>query len=174
MCRRGEFVICLLTDQIPVIRRVPWYRDPVHQPVALALSPAGSFLLVLSQSCHLYTVPALTLLDPAYKTDMALSSTDVTIVPYPFKKDGYSDTFCKLKELSGKKPEKIGSALVWYQTLEDCQQIGIIGTDNGELILVDLLQGVKIASVSVRGTVLNMTVCHDNSLESVFLLVSWK
>jgi hypothetical protein len=51
--------------------------------------------------------------------------------------------------------------------------VAIMGTDSGDLIFVSLTTGLQVGITFVRATVSVLHICQDNSLDSVFLLVSW-
>jgi hypothetical protein len=51
--------------------------------------------------------------------------------------------------------------------------VAIMGTDCGDIIFVSLTTGLQIGITFVRATISLLHICQDNSLDSVFLLVSW-
>jgi len=50
--------------------------------------------------------------------------------------------------------------------------VAIMGTDCGDIIFVSLTTGLQIGITFVRATISLLHICQDNSLDSVFLLVS--
>jgi hypothetical protein len=51
--------------------------------------------------------------------------------------------------------------------------VAIMGTDCGDLIFVSLTTGLQVGITFVRANISLLHICQDNSLDSVFLLVSW-
>jgi hypothetical protein len=47
-----------------------------------------------------------------------------------------------------------------------------MGTDCGDIIFVSLTTGLQVGITFVQATVAMLHICQDNSLDSVFLLVS--
>lgn len=221
--RNGDFVYYYLTEEYPIVKQVPWFAGFSHTPVSMSFNPSGTFLLVLSQSCHLYIVPALSLLDSKVKSDQIFDISDITIYTYPFptklpkqskskskspssslnlksslsrqssssstssnenlrRKSSSSssnavesksiENIAKLKDIAGQKLEFVPSAVVWWQCIQDCQHVAIIGTKSGVIIFVDLNSGVKIGETNVKGEIKGLSICQDDSLVNVFLLVS--
>jgi myo-inositol-hexaphosphate 3-phosphohydrolase len=51
--------------------------------------------------------------------------------------------------------------------------VAIMGTDCGDIIFVSLTTGLQVGITFVQDAITMLHICQDNSLDSVFLLVSW-
>ncbi|KAH0535397.1 uncharacterized protein LOC123267719 [Cotesia glomerata] len=140
-----------------VIKRIPWYRAPNRAIAALCFDPTGSWLLIATVDGSLYIIPALALLDDEHTIDHKWSIEDATQLPIA-DHQSYS------------KP----SALTWWQGVTQYSHIGIIGTEEGEIIFVNLETGQWIDSTRVNGSISSFCICKDNHLEIVSLLVTSK
>jgi len=79
-----------------------------------------------------------------------------------------------LKEVGDSREDQSKSqatAVTWYQTLEECQQIAIVGFKKGDVMFIDLATGIKLCTVYVVGEITDLKVCIDNGLDSIFLVV---
>ncbi|KAL9959343.1 hypothetical protein ACROYT_G032657 [Oculina patagonica] len=63
------------------------------------------------------------------------------------------------------------SGLVWWHTVDDLH-IGIIGTELGELLFVDLKQKIIVASVDVKESIMSMELMQDKQHETTALLIN--
>ncbi|KAK6640099.1 hypothetical protein RUM43_008376 [Polyplax serrata] len=84
----GDFIYHNANIKNPRIKQIPWFKDPAHSPVAITFSPCGSFLLVLSISCHLYILPLASVYESNSQSDSLFNVTDLTIHVYPFSSGG--------------------------------------------------------------------------------------
>ncbi|XP_057334647.1 uncharacterized protein LOC130673595 [Microplitis mediator] len=142
----------------PVVKRIPWYRAPNRGIAALCFDPTGSWLLTATVDGSLYIIPVVALLDDRQTIDHKWSVNDATQLSIADHQSSYS------------KP----SALTWWQGVTQCSHIGIVGTEEGEIIFINLENGQWIDSARVNGSIASLYICQDNNLEIVSLLVTSK
>ena len=63
------------------------------------------------------------------------------------------------------------TCVYWWET-SDFIQMGIIGTDLGHVLLVNLVTGSLMSTCMIKGSVKNMEIMVDSALDSVHLLVT--
>ncbi|XP_011299545.1 uncharacterized protein ca [Fopius arisanus] len=143
---------------LPVIKRIPWYRAPNRAISALCFDPTGSWLLAASTDGSLHILPALALVDDTQVVDHKWSTKDVTPISVIDLQSSYS------------RP----TALTWWQGVTQSSHIGVIGTEDGEVVFINLENGQWIGSTRVRGSISSLDICQDNSLEIVSLLITNK
>ncbi|XP_015122188.1 uncharacterized protein LOC107044705 [Diachasma alloeum] len=156
--RRTDVGIYYHSDihQLPVIKRIPWYRAPSRGISALCFDPTGTWLLAASADGSLHILPALALVDDSQVVDHKWSTKDVTPIPIIDLQSSYS------------RP----TALTWWQGVTQSSHIGVVGTEDGEVIFVNLENGQWIGSTRVRGSISSLDICQDNNLEIVSLLIT--
>lgn len=64
------------------------------------------------------------------------------------------------------------TALAWWKGSSFAAQIGIIGTEQGEIIFINLESGLKIGSTKIEGCVTNLGIYQDKQLDTVTLLIT--
>ncbi|XP_046742534.1 uncharacterized protein LOC124409162 [Diprion similis] len=141
---------------LPIVKRIPWFQGSYKRISALCFDPSGSWLLTASIDGSLYIVPALALVDENVSLDHRWATNDITSFSSLNTQSSYS------------RP----SALVWWQRVVDCSHVGIIGTEHGEIVLVNLESGCQVGLTNVKGNVTNLHICQDSSLDVVSLLVT--
>jgi hypothetical protein len=99
--------------------------------------------------------------------DQTWSTTDLTYIPSPLLHANPSNSGDT--NILRSHP----TSIVWWQSLLECQHVAIMGTDCGDIIFVSLTTGLQVGITFVRATISLLHICQDNSLDSVFLLVSW-
>lgn len=140
----------------PIVKRIPWFQGSHKRISALCFDPSGSWLLTASIDGSLYIVPALALVDENSSIDHRWATNDIT-------------SFSSLNTQSSyARP----SALVWWQGVVESSHVGIIGTEHGEIVLVNLESGRQVGLTNVKGNVSSLHICQDNSLDVVSLLIT--
>jgi hypothetical protein len=114
----------------------------------------------------IFIIPALSLVDPNAVLDHRWSSTDLTSFPSPLLHANPSNS--GITNIQRSHP----TSVVWWQSLLECHHVAIMGTDCGDIIFVSLTTGLQVGITFVQATVEMLHICQDNSLDSVFLLVS--
>ncbi|XP_021913956.1 uncharacterized protein LOC110827029 isoform X3 [Zootermopsis nevadensis] len=166
----GDIVFYYLsgeTDQLPVMRQVPWFVDSSKRITALCFDPSGSWLLITGDDGSIFIVPALALVDPNAVLDRRWSTTDVTSFPSPLSHHNPSSNSCSTNIQCSH-----ATSVVWWQSLLECHHVAIMGTDSGDLIFVSLTTGLQVGITFVRASVSVLHICQDNNLDSVFLLIT--
>lgn len=104
-------------------------------------------------------------MDPDIVTDLRFKTNDFTTIPSPLNninKPNLTETH------HASKP----TAIVWWQNLIYSYTIGILSTDKGEIIFVNLITGCQVGFTNVKEPIVEMSLCQDNNSDNTFLLVS--
>ena len=65
------------------------------------------------------------------------------------------------------------SALTWWQGVTVAMNIAIIGTEQGEIVFVNLESGRRVNTTHITGYISSLQICHDNELyTTVSLLIT--
>lgn len=155
----------------PVVKRVPWLTDSSKVIQAICFDPTATWLLVVCKFHNnhktidhsitfltaidgsLYIIPALSLTDKKQRIDCKWSLNDLTHFPK------HSQT-----------PDSKPTCIVWWQTL-DCNQNALVGYESGAIALVSLTDGRCLGCCAISEAVTRLSLCQDNTLDSVSLLV---
>ncbi|XP_076673695.1 RCC1 and BTB domain containing protein claret [Andrena cerasifolii] len=140
----------------PISKRIPWFQGSHKQISALCFHPVGSWLLSASIDGSVYIIPALCLVDDNCEVDRRWTSDDITSFPSISSQSSHS------------KP----TAIVWWQDTVTPAEIGIVGTEYGEIIFVNLKNGHQTNVAHINGTIASLHICRDQSNDSVSLLIT--
>jgi hypothetical protein len=170
-----EVVLHYTYGELPsVIKRIPWLTDSNKLIQAICFDPTATWLLVVCESTcttpknqanpfiftaidgSLYIIPALSLADKKQKIDCKWSLNDLTHFPK------HSQT-----------PDSKPTCVVWWQTL-DSNQNALVGYESGAIALVSLTDGRCLGCCAISEAVTRLSLCQDNTLDSVSLLVLFK
>jgi WD40 repeat protein len=152
-----EVVLHYTYGELPsVIKRIPWLTDSNKLIQAICFDPTATWLLVVSIDGSLYIIPALSLADKKQKIDCKWSLNDLTHFPK------HSQT-----------PDSKPTCVVWWQTL-DSNQNALVGYESGAIALVSLTDGRCLGCCAISEAVTRLSLCQDNTLDSVSLLVLFK
>ncbi|XP_076055438.1 RCC1 and BTB domain containing protein claret isoform X3 [Oratosquilla oratoria] len=149
----GDIIIFDYREGESTTRKIPWTSDDNHKPVALAFSPTAEWLLVASEDGTLFVIPLGGYLDPNVAPDHRFKTDDVLVLP---------------PNGSRARP----TALVWWQTLVGDTSLAIIGTELGELSFVEISTGKEVGGTYITVPVTELFICRDNSLDTVYLLIT--
>ncbi|XP_069977308.1 uncharacterized protein ca isoform X2 [Penaeus vannamei] len=152
-CSDGDIIIFDHREGESTTRRIPWTTDAHRKPVALAFSPNAEWLLVASEDGTLFVVPLGSRLDPGAVQDHRFKTDDVLVLP---------------PNGSRARP----SSLVWWQTMVGDASLAIIGTELGELSFIELSTGKEVGGTYITVPVTELDLCRDNSLDTVYLLIT--
>ncbi|KAK3101004.1 hypothetical protein FSP39_000154 [Pinctada imbricata] len=133
-----------------IVQQVPWPQDRVIS--TLCIDPTVTWLLVITEECSLFIVPARSVLDPDAKVNQLWRVDDVTITKV-------------------RKPKGAPSVSLWWHTLDD-QQVAIIGTKSGELIFVDLIKRGIVHELQLESSIVNLELVEDDHQMTNHLLVT--
>ncbi|XP_014210897.1 uncharacterized protein LOC106641130 [Copidosoma floridanum] len=140
----------------PVIKRVPWFQSVRKKIACLCFDPQGCWLLVASVDGSLFIVPARTLVDDYHPQDQKWTTQDIT----------------SFSSLNAQNNYARPSALAWWQGATLPCNVGILGTDQGEIIFVNLETGQKVGATKIEGRVASFFICQDTELDTVTLLIT--
>lgn len=62
--------------------------------------------------------------------------------------------------------------MIWWQGSTFAAQIGIVGTEQGEIIFINLETGQQIGITKIEGRVKGFSICQDTELDTVTLLIT--
>ncbi|XP_076231996.1 RCC1 and BTB domain containing protein claret [Calliopsis andreniformis] len=140
----------------PVIKRIPWFQGSHKQITALCFHSVGSWLLSTSIDGSIYIIPALCLVDEHCEIDRRWTSDDITSFPSISSQTSHS------------KP----TSIVWWQDTVTPAEIGIIGTECGEIIFINLETGHQATVTHINGNIVSLHICRDQGTDSVSLLIT--
>ncbi|XP_076160766.1 RCC1 and BTB domain containing protein claret isoform X2 [Ptiloglossa arizonensis] len=140
----------------PIIKRIPWFQGSHKQISALCFHSVGSWLLASSVDGSVYIIPALCLVDENCDIDQRWTSDDITSFPSISLQSSHS------------KP----TAIVWWQDSATSAEVGIIGTEYGEIIFINLESGHQTIVAHVNGNIASLHICCNESNDSVSLLIT--
>ncbi|XP_071855799.1 RCC1 and BTB domain containing protein claret [Bombus fervidus] len=139
-----------------VIKRIPWFQGSHKQIAALCFHSMGSWLLTTSVDGSVYIIPALYFVDENCEKDKRWTSDDITSFPSISSQSSHS------------KP----TAIVWWQSTVIPAEIGIIGTEYGEIIFINLETGHQTNVTQIKGNIASLHICRDQSNDIVSLLIT--
>ncbi|KAK0092550.1 hypothetical protein PV326_001178 [Microctonus aethiopoides] len=146
------------TNHWPIIKRIPWYQTQNRNISALCFDPTGSWLLIATIERSIYIVPILGIVNHHHVSDHKWLINDLTPISTINQQSSYS------------RP----SAVIWWQGITQNSHVGIIGTEEGEIIFINLQNGQWIHSTSVCDSIAKFDIYQENDLETVSLLITTK
>ncbi|XP_052121227.1 uncharacterized protein LOC113205965 [Frankliniella occidentalis] len=150
--QNGDLILYYINGEAPaVLRRVPWFLEREKRITSLAFHPAGSWLLITGWDGFLHIVPALSLVDPKSVCDQSWNPLDLTSFP----------------AVTTSPP----TCCVWWQSTALGHQMGLVGTESGDIALINLNTGQRLGTRKISGSLSMLHVCHDNS-DSAYLLMT--
>ncbi|KAK3924364.1 Ultraviolet-B receptor UVR8 [Frankliniella fusca] len=150
--QNGDLILYYINGEAPaVLRRVPWFLEREKRITSLAFHPAGSWLLITGWDGFLHIVPALSLVDPKSVSDQSWNPLDLTSFP----------------AVTTSPP----TCCVWWQSTALGHQMGLVGTELGDIALINLNTGQRVGTRKISGSLSMLHVCHDNS-DSAYLLMT--
>ncbi|XP_062616739.1 uncharacterized protein LOC134278436 [Saccostrea cucullata] len=140
------------SGKVPAYRQLVW---PQEKPICtMCFDPTVCWLLVVTEDATLFIIPARSILDKSARVNQIWSLDDVTIT--------------KVKKTKG-----LPSVVTWWHTLDD-QQIAIIGTRSGEIVIVDLVKRCIVNELEVDASIANFDLIQDDNQMSTYLLITGK
>lgn len=150
--QNGDLILYYTNGDSPaVLRRVPWFLEREKRITSLAFHPAGSWLLVTGWDGFLHIVPTLSLVDPKSVSDQSWNPLDLTSFP----------------SVTTSPP----TCCVWWQSTALGHQMGLVGTESGDITLINLNTGQRLGTRKISGSLSMLHICHDNS-DSAYLLMT--
>ncbi|XP_076756092.1 RCC1 and BTB domain containing protein claret isoform X2 [Xylocopa sonorina] len=140
----------------PIIKRIPWFQGSHKQISALCFHFMGTWLLSTSADGSVYIIPALCFVDENSEKDRRWTSDDITSFP----------------SISSQQSHSKPTAIVWWQSTVIPAEIGIIGTEYGEIIFINLESGHQTNVTQIKGNIASLHICRDQSNDVVSLLIT--
>ena len=144
------------------LQRLEWFSHESLRAKHLSFNPLGDYCLVVCENFDLYVICVEKLLSTNIilgKTSSGLSwNREVVSLVYRFRPDMEANY-------------GLPTCVYWWET-SDFIQMGIIGTDLGHVLLINLVTGSLMSSCMIKGSVKNMEIMVDAALDSVHLLVT--
>ncbi|XP_014238652.1 uncharacterized protein LOC106660234 [Trichogramma pretiosum] len=140
----------------PIIKRVPWFQCMRKKIACLCFDPSGSWLLVGSIDGSVYIVPVKTVIDEPYAPDQKWTTQDVTSFLSVNSQNSYG------------RP----SAIAWWHGVSFAAEIGVIGTEQGEIVFINLETGQQVSITKVEGRITSLSICQDTELDKVLMLIT--
>ncbi|KAJ8301898.1 hypothetical protein KUTeg_020885 [Tegillarca granosa] len=150
-CTNGFLILrYCCSGREPQLRQLPW---PPDKPISsMCFDPTVAWLLIITEDCTLFIIPALAIMDPKARVNQLWKIDDVTITKV-------------------KRPKGVPTVVYWWHTMDD-QQIAIIGTKNGEVLFVDLLRRKKVNELTVDTKIMQFDLVEDDQQMSTSLLIT--
>ncbi|CAK9809769.1 X-linked retinitis pigmentosa GTPase regulator homolog [Anthophora plagiata] len=140
----------------PIIKRIPWFQGSHKQISALCFHFLGTWLLSASVDGSVYIIPALCFVDENSEKDIRWTSDDITSFP----------------SISSQSTHSKPTAIVWWQSIVIPAEIGIIGTEYGEIIFINLETGHQTNVTQIKENIASLHICRDQSNDIVSLLIT--
>ena len=144
------------------LRNIEWFSNESLKVKNVSFNPLGDYSLVVTENFDLYVLCVEKILvgnEMEGKTSSGLS----------WNKEVVTGVFSA--------PSRAGfefglpTVVLWWETC-DFIQLGFVGTDEGHIVVINLVSGQLVSSTSVTGEVTGLQVMLDPALDSVHLLVS--
>ncbi|XP_071444865.1 uncharacterized protein ca [Hetaerina americana] len=159
--RSGDlFLLKTSSGEAPIVKRVPWYLDPERAIVALTFDPSGAWLLIVGSDASFTLVPVLAVISgtsTGVVSRHGWATRDITSFPPPPRQDVHFPLH--------------PTCVTWWENSQ-WGPVAVLGGDRGEVLFVDLATGTSVGSTGITGAVKSLHLCHNNSLDSIFLLIT--
>ncbi|XP_077282523.1 RCC1 and BTB domain containing protein claret isoform X3 [Temnothorax americanus] len=141
---------------LPVVKKIPWFQGPHKQIAAFCFDSSGIWLLCVTLDGSLYIVPALTLVDETCIVDKRWKTDDATYIPFV------------TSQLSHFRPR----AVTWWKDMKMSMDIGIVGTECGATIFINLLNGQQLGITYITESISGLHICRNEYNEIASLLIT--
>ncbi|XP_011864617.1 PREDICTED: uncharacterized protein LOC105560272 isoform X2 [Vollenhovia emeryi] len=168
---QGKLFLALATDSaqvilyfkresscLPVVKKIPWFQGPHKQIAAFCFDSSGTWLLCVTFDGSLYMLPALILVGESCVVDKRWKTDDATHVPFVNS------------QLSHFRPR----AVAWWRDMKMSMDIGIVGTECGATIFINLLNGQQLGITYVNESISGLHICQNEYNEIASLLITSK
>ncbi|XP_024872319.1 uncharacterized protein LOC112454915 [Temnothorax curvispinosus] len=143
---------------LPVVKKIPWFQGPHKQIAAFCFDSSGRWLLCVTLDGSLYIVPALTLVDETCIVDERWKTDDATYIPFV------------TSQLSHFRPR----AVTWWKDMKMSMDIGIVGTECGATIFINLLNGQQLGITYINESISGLYICRNEYNDVASLLITSK
>nr|XP_047122358.1 uncharacterized protein LOC101237479 isoform X1 [Hydra vulgaris] len=146
VCSNGALLLHLKNSDGKVLtKQINWFQNKCKKIVGLCIEPLRcSWVFCVCEDSSLYLIPSL--------EDQA-----------KFLK--ISSPFSYVKTLKGEP-----SCIVWWRTLSD-QNIGIVGTQVGELVFVDILLHKELYRICIKERIVDLKIMQVIKEKKSYLLI---
>ncbi|XP_057295987.1 uncharacterized protein LOC130624943 isoform X2 [Hydractinia symbiolongicarpus] len=157
VCSNGSLLLYMREDEeCPVTKQLNWFQNPSKRIVALCVDPLrGAWILCACKDSSLYLIPALAQLKDTVKLVNASptwSQTDLSRIPF------------------SKPPKGRPTCVVWWHTLDD-RNVGIVGTESGELIFLDISRHQEITRTAIKEKIVKLELSQDINERTSYVLI---
>ena len=144
------------------IQNIEWFANESLKVKNISFNPLGDYCLAVTENFDLYVICIERILPGNEMVGKASSglSWNKEVVTGVFTPPARS-------EFEFGRP----SSVLWWETC-DFVQLGFVGTDDGHLVVINLVRGEMVSHTAVQGPVTGLQVMMDSALDSVHLLVS--
>ena len=144
------------------LRNIEWFSNESLKVKNVSFNPLGDYSLVVTENFDLYVLCVEKILAGNEMEGKASSGLS-------WNKEVVTGVFSA--------PSRAGfefglpTVVLWWETC-DFIQLGFVGTDEGHIVVINLVSGQMVSSTSVPGEVTELQVMMDPALDSVRLVVS--
>ena len=143
------------------IQNIEWFSNESLKVKNISFNPLGDYCLVLTENFDLYVICIERMLVNNEMEGKASSGLS-------WNKEIVTGVFTAPRsELELGSP----TVVLWWETC-DFIQLGFVGTDEGHIVVLNLVTGQMLSSTSITGPVRELEVMMDSALDSVHLVVS--
>ncbi|KYN28946.1 X-linked retinitis pigmentosa GTPase regulator like protein [Trachymyrmex cornetzi] len=143
---------------LPVVKKIPWFQGLHKQIAAFCFDSSGTWLLCVTLDGSLYVLPALTLVGENCIIDKKWKTDDATYISFVNS------------QISHFRP----IAIIWWRNTKISEDIGIIGTECGAIIFINLSNGQQLGITYINESISNLHLCENEYNEIVSLLITSK
>lgn len=156
----AEIILYFKKDSscLPVVKRIPWFQGLHKQIAAFCFDSGGTWLLCVTLDGSLYVLPALILVGEHCIVDKRWKTDDATYIPFVNS------------QLSHFRP----IAITWWKDTKMSMDIGIIGTECGAIIFINLSSGQQLGVTYINESISSLHICQNEYNEIESLLITSK
>ncbi|KAL0112102.1 hypothetical protein PUN28_013376 [Cardiocondyla obscurior] len=145
-------------SSLPVIKKIPWFQGPHKQIATFCFDSCGTWLLCVTLDGSLYILPALSLVSESCIVDKKWKTNDATYIPFINSQLSYFRS----------------RAVTWWKNIKMSMDIGIVGTECGAIIFINLLNGQQLGITYVNESISSLHICRNEHNEIASLLITSK
>ncbi|XP_012059515.1 PREDICTED: uncharacterized protein LOC105622712 [Atta cephalotes] len=143
---------------LPVVKKIPWFQGLHKQIAAFCFDSSGTWLLCVTLDGSLYILPALTLVGENCIIDKKWKTDDATYISFVNS------------QISHFRP----IAITWWRNTKISEDVGIIGTECGAIIFINLSNGQQLGITYINESISSLHICENEYNEIVSLLITSK
>ncbi|KYN06247.1 X-linked retinitis pigmentosa GTPase regulator like protein, partial [Cyphomyrmex costatus] len=143
---------------LPVVKKIPWFQGLHKQIAAFCFDLSGTWLLCVTLDGSLYVLPALILVGENCVIDKRWKTDDATCISF----------------VNSQVPHFRPVAITWWRNTKISEDIGIIGTECGAIIFINLSSGQQLGITYINESISSLHICENEYNEIVSLLITSK